>query len=92
MLQLHDRLVAGKLSLIAVPIKVTAADIQKADLLLAAIYDASLNAERVAIKLDYVAAALRRQFICCDSAINWLSDLGLLNYVLRPEFSYEAVQ
>ena len=23
---------------------------------------------------------------------NWLSDLGLLNYVLRPEFTYEAVE
>jgi hypothetical protein len=43
------------------------------------------------MKLDCVAAALRRQFISYDSAINWLSDLDLLKYVLRPEFSYEAV-
>jgi hypothetical protein len=92
MLQLHERPVAGKIPLVAVPIEVTAADIQKADLLLAAIYDANLYAERLGMKLDYVAAALRRQFISYDSAINWLSDLDLLNYVLRPDFSYEAVQ
>jgi hypothetical protein len=70
----------------------TEANFQSADLLLASLYDAAQNAERVAMKLDFVATALRRQLISYDSAVNWLSDLGLLNYVLRPEFSYEAVQ
>jgi hypothetical protein len=64
----------------------------EADLLLASLFDAGLHAERVAMKLDCVATALRRQLISYDSAIYWLFDLGLLNYVLRPEFSYEAVQ
>jgi hypothetical protein len=92
MYQLPERSIAGKMPVIATPVKLTAADIQKADLLLASLYDASLCAERVAMKLDCVATALRRQFISYNSAIEWLSDLGLLNYILRPEFSYEAVQ
>ena len=65
---------------------------QKADLLLHSLYDAALHAERIAMKLDCVATALLRQFISYESVINWLSDLDLLNYVLQPEFSYEAVQ
>ena len=92
MIQVHECPFAGKIPVIPTPIKLTAADIQKADLLLATLYDAALYAECLAMKLDCVATALRRQFISYDSAINWLSDLGLLNYVLRPEFSYEAVQ
>jgi hypothetical protein len=67
-------------------------DLQQTDLLLTSLYEAGLYAERVAMKLDCIATGLRRQFISYDSTINWLSDLGLLNYVLRPEFSYEAVQ
>jgi len=67
-------------------------DFQKADLLLCSLYDAGQYAERVAMKLDCVATALRRQCISYESAINWLSDLGLLNYVLEPQFSYQAVQ
>jgi hypothetical protein len=70
----------------------TPPNFQQADLLLASLYDASQNAERVAMKLDYVATALRRQLICCDSAISWLSNLDLLDYVHHPAFSYEAVQ
>jgi hypothetical protein len=64
----------------------------KTGLLLASLYDAGQYAERVAMKLDFVATALRRQFISYDSATSWLSDLGLLDYVLRAEFSYEAVR
>jgi hypothetical protein len=70
----------------------TPANFQQADLLLATLYDAGQNAERVAMKLDFVATMLRRQFISYDSAINWLSNLDLLDYVLHPAFSYEAVQ
>jgi hypothetical protein len=70
----------------------TPASFQQADLLLASLYDAGLNAERVAMKLDYVATALRWQLITYDSAMSWLSDLDLLDYVLHPAFSYEAVQ
>jgi hypothetical protein len=68
------------------------ANFQKADLLLSSLYDAGQQAELVAMKLECIATALRRQFISYDSAINWLSNLDLLNYVLQPEFSYEAVQ
>ena len=92
MVSIHERPITGKVSIIAPTIGLTAADIQKADLLLASLYDAGQDAERVAMKLDCVATALRRQFISYDSAVEWLSDLGLLNYVLRPEFSYEAVR
>ncbi|HMF07335.1 MAG TPA: hypothetical protein VKE72_10035 [Methylocella sp.] len=73
-------------------VALTEADFQQADLLLSSLYDAAQYAECVAMKLDCVATALRRRFISYDSAINWLSDLRLLDYVLRPEFSYEAVQ
>jgi hypothetical protein len=89
---LHERPIAGKVSIIAPTIGLTAADIQKTDLLLASLYDAGQYAERVAMKLDFVATALCRQFIFYDSATSWLSDLGLLDYVLRAEFSYEAVR
>jgi hypothetical protein len=92
MYQLQQRPITGKVSIIAPTIGLAAIDIQKADLLLTSLYDAGLYAERVTMKLDCVATALRRQFISYDSAINWLSDLGLFDYVLRPEFSYEAVQ
>lgn len=92
MYHLHERSIAGKIPVIPTSIKLTAADIQKADLLLAALYDAGLYAELVAMKLDCVATALRRQFISYDPAINWLSDLGLLDYVLRLEFSCGTVQ
>ena len=92
MFSIHERPITSKVSIIAPTIRLTATDIHKADLLLASLYDGSLCAERITMKLDCVATALRRQFISYDSAINWLSDLGLLNYVLRPEFSYEAVQ
>lgn len=74
------------------PHNITEANFQKADLLLHSLYDAALHAERVAMKLDCVATALRRQLISYDSAVNWLSDLGLLDYVFRSEFSYEAFQ
>jgi len=40
----------------------------KKGLLLASLYDAGQYAERVAMKLDFVATALRRQFISYDSA------------------------
>jgi hypothetical protein len=92
MYQLHERPIEGKVSIIAPTIGLTAADIQKTDLLLASLYDAGQYAEHVAMKLDFVATALRRQFISYDSATSWLSDLGLLDYVLRAEFSYEAVR
>jgi hypothetical protein len=70
----------------------TPANFQQTDFLLASLYDAGQNAERIAVKLDYVATALRRQLISCDSAISWLSSLDLLDYVLHPAFSYEVVQ
>ena len=89
---LHDRPIGGKIQKTVANFQLTAADIQKADLLLASLYDAALCAERVTMKLDCVATALRRQFISYDSAISWLADLGLLNYVLRPEFTYEVVE
>jgi hypothetical protein len=92
MYQLQQRPIAGKVAINLPSVGLAAVDIQKADLLLASLYDAGQDAERVAMKLDYVATALRRQFISYSSAINWLSDLGLLNYVLRPEFIYEAVE
>src|SRR5215472_9519933 len=60
---LHDRPIGGKIQKTFANFQLTAADIQKADLLLASLYDAGLDAERVAMKLDCVATALRRQFI-----------------------------
>ena len=78
---LHERPIAGKVSIIAPTIGLTAADIQKADLLLAGLYDAALYSERITMKLDCVAIALRRQFISYDSAVEWLFCLGLLDYV-----------
>jgi len=92
MYQLQQRPIAGKVAINLPTAGLTAIDIQKADLLLTSLYDASLYADRVAMKLDCVATALRRQFISYDSAVEWLSALELLNYVLWPEFSYEAVQ
>ena len=89
---LHQHPIAGKVPIIAINAALTAPNFQKTDLLLSSLYDAGQDAERVAMKLDYVATALRRQFITYDSAINWISDLGLLNYVLRPEFTYEVVE
>jgi hypothetical protein len=61
----------------------------RSDLLLHSLYDAGQYAERVATKLEIVATALRRQFISYDSAIDWLSRLGLLGYVGRDRFRYE---
>lgn len=92
MIALHERSITGKVPIIAPTIGLTAVDIQKADLLLASLYDAALYAERVAMKMECVATALRQQFISYDSAISWLADLGLLNYVLRPEFTYQVVE
>jgi hypothetical protein len=95
MLQLHESLITGKTNPITVELgsgprqtlrarKLT--EIQKADLLLHSLYDAALCADRVAMKLDYVATALRRQFISYDSAVEWLFRLGLLGYVDREQF------
>jgi hypothetical protein len=70
----------------------TPASFQQTDLLLACLYDAGENAERIAMKLDYVATALRWRLISYDSAISWLCNLDLLDYVLHPAFFYEAVQ
>ena len=50
MYQLHERPIEGKVSIIAPTIGLTAADIQKTDLLLASLYDAGQYAERVAMK------------------------------------------
>jgi hypothetical protein len=83
---LHERPITGKVSIIAPAIGLTAADIQKTDLLLASLYDASLGAERITMKLDCVATALRRQFISHDSAVEWLFRLGLLGYVDSEQF------
>jgi len=86
MYQLHERPIEGKVSIIAPTVGLTAADIQKADLLLAGLYDASLCAERITMKLDCVATALRRQFISYDSAVEWLFRLDLLGYVDSEQF------
>jgi hypothetical protein len=65
MYQLHERPITGKVSIIAPTVGLTAADIQKADLLLASLYDASLCAERITMKLD-CCSNLRRQLISYD--------------------------
>jgi hypothetical protein len=90
MYQLHERPIEGKVSIIAPTVGLTAADIQKADLLLAGLYDASLCAERITMKLDCVATALRRQFISYDSAVEWLFRLGLLDYVDPEQIRQEG--
>jgi hypothetical protein len=92
MYQLYERPITGKVSIIAPTIGLSAADIQKADLLLASLYDASLYAERITMKLDCVATALRRQFISYDSAVEWLFRLGLLGYVGREQFRHEVLE
>ena len=86
MFSIHDAKIAGKVSIIAPTIGLTAADVQKTDLLLASLYDASLCAERITMKLDCVATALRRQFISYDSAVEWLFRLDLLGYVDSEQF------
>jgi len=86
MLQVHERPITGKVLISAPTVGLTAADIQKTDLLLASLYDASLCAERITMKLDCVATALRRQFISYDSAVEWLFRLDLLGYVDSEQF------
>jgi hypothetical protein len=66
--------------------RLTEANFQRSDLLLSSLYDASQRAERVSMKLDCVATALRRQFISYDSAVEWPFRLGLLGYVDREQF------
>jgi len=92
MFSIHDAQVAGKVPIITPTAGLTAIDIQKADLLLASLYDAGQYAERVAMKLDFVATVLRRQFISYDSAVEWLRQLGLLRFVSQEQFRHELLQ
>jgi hypothetical protein len=101
--QLHESPIAGKTNpIVAIAVEPDSGthqtlpreltELQKADLLLASLYEAGLQAEHVAMKLDCVATALRRQFISYDSAVEWLFRLGLLGYVDREQFRQEVLQ